>query len=400
MLGALSTTDTLSAAARAPRRRIIIAAIIVVALIIAAIIVVSNLRGGEGGRGPDAGAPSPGTTAGPTVTTPDKPSEGASETGSGEPTPEPEASVTPTPGPTTPTPRPTTPSATPTPGAPLPPPGRPLSVTATPGDGILTVTVVPGALNGNRAEDLEYEYQVLVMNGPGVSKGGVFPGSGGGVITGLNNGTSYRVQVFAINKEVGDPGEPRSSANATPYGTPIISNITVTRQHLSVLFEWTVNANGAPLKDSTYGVPPSGGSGSYLASGLNPGQSAPGLVLVYGNKAGTDSTVLNGKALDGTIVLSRGPATLGNGANGCSSGDICYPYLIDANYLKINTNYTAACYRNGSSSPFHTQTVTTNAEGRWWGSLACLSVSPGSRASIESAGDGGGTFSNIVDFTP
>lgn len=119
------------------------------------------------------------------------------------------------------------------------PPGAPTTVAATAGDGSASVTFAQGALNGNRAGEISYQYEVS----PGGATG-TFP-AGGGSISGLSNGTNYTVAVWALSTVEGvQPGARASSPAVKPYGAPFITNQQAISEDGAVYFSWAVNGNG------------------------------------------------------------------------------------------------------------------------------------------------------------
>lgn len=170
-------------------------------------------------------------------------------------------------------------------------PGAPSSVTATPGDRSIAIAFVPGPLNGSRAAEMTYHYRVS----PGGATG-TLP-TGGGTVSGLANGTSYTVAMWATSsvQGVGQSGETTSNA-AVPFGAPIITHVSTERLDNAVRFRWTVNANGSALTASSHPVD-SSGNGTYTATGLSPGQQTT-LNVSYSNVAGTNTASWTGAAND------------------------------------------------------------------------------------------------------
>ncbi len=86
-------------------------------------------------------------------------------------------------------------------GAPLQPPGPPTDVTATPGDGQVSVAFT--AAVANTSAITRYEYQLGTQDGAGNWSEGNWTSTGGTsspiTITGLTNGTDYRVGLRAVS---------------------------------------------------------------------------------------------------------------------------------------------------------------------------------------------------------
>ncbi|WP_395245233.1 Ig-like domain-containing protein [Agromyces sp. MMS24-K17] len=167
-------------------------------------------------------------------------------------------------------------------------PAAPATVTATPGDGSLAVAFTPGALNGNRAGELTWNYRLST------GAQGTLP-AGGGSIGGLANGTSYAVSVWATSTVAGVAPGPETTSNAVvPFGKPIITLQAINRLDGGVEFRWNVNANGSGLTSQSHGVD-GGGNGAYTQGGMGPDQTAT-LTVTYANAAGSSSSTWSGQS--------------------------------------------------------------------------------------------------------
>lgn len=169
-------------------------------------------------------------------------------------------------------------------------PAAPASVSATEGDGSTQVTITPGSLNGSKSSEINWRYRVT----PG-GKTGSFGTSTTGTISGLSNGTTYTVYVWAESSVAGvSPGAEKASNTIKPYGKPIIRNLTSTNGDGKVSFTWSVDGNGRDVTsvkvDANHGGGASGGSGltSYTASGLSASTTVKVTVTVKTN--GSDSS--------------------------------------------------------------------------------------------------------------
>ncbi|QWT24557.1 tandem-95 repeat protein [Subtercola sp. PAMC28395] len=171
------------------------------------------------------------------------------------------------------------------------PPGAPKNVVATPGDGVLDVTFAAGDLNGSRSDEITYNYSV---NGGG--SGSVGAGSTSIHIGGLQNGSSYSVQIYESSKVVSQSGPAATSNAVSPFGKPIITLQAVNRQDNAVQFVWNVNSNGSALNSASPGVD-GNGNGNQTNGGLQPSQSTS-IHVSYSNAAGTSTADWSGNAND------------------------------------------------------------------------------------------------------
>lgn len=174
------------------------------------------------------------------------------------------------------------------------PPGAPTNVKAEPGDRKVALSFTPGSRGGSSAGEITYHYR---NNRTGST--GTLP-SGGGTVSGLDNGTSYTFDVWATSSVDGvDPGPKATSDSAVPFGPPIISNARQTSAtENSVTFAWTVDSNGADIT-SCDGQPDGCGTGSrsWTKTGLSAGQSWSDS-WTYRNKGGSDVLRLSGRTND------------------------------------------------------------------------------------------------------
>ncbi|QKJ18189.1 Ig-like domain-containing protein [Microbacterium hominis] len=119
-------------------------------------------------------------------------------------------------------------------------PDAPANVAATPGDRRLTVTFTPPNGNGATQAELAYQYS---LNGGG--SWAALPGNR--VITGLTNGTTYRVTLRAYTSLDGvryDGAASAPSAPQVPFGPVGTPSAKATRSGTSITYEW-----GAPAEN-------------------------------------------------------------------------------------------------------------------------------------------------------
>ncbi len=148
-------------------------------------------------------------------------------------------------GASTPT-TPTTPTSSTTTTTTLPPsvvpPGAPTSVRATPGNGQLVLTWNPPTRTGDSAIS-GYEYSLNSGAWTTFVASRVGSRALSGTITGLANGTSYRVRVRAVNRAGG--GSASSTVVATPSTIPSApTGLTVTPGDRSLTIRFTAAATG------------------------------------------------------------------------------------------------------------------------------------------------------------
>jgi len=215
----------------------------------------------------------------------------------------------------------------------------------TPGDGQLSVAFTAGATGGSAITNYKYS-----TNG-GTSFTAVSPASTTSpiVITGLTNGTTYQVQIKAVNT-IGD-GAASASSSGTPATTPsapTITGITPGNGQLSVAF--TAGATGGSAitnyKYSTNGgtsftaVSPASTTSPIVITGLTNGttyQVQIKAVNAIGDGAATASssgtpgtaptvTTQAASGIAATAVTGKGTITATNGANATARGVVYYAY--------------------------------------------------------------------------
>jgi len=147
-------------------------------------------------------------------------------------------------------------------------PAAPSITSITPGNGQLTVNFTAGATGGSAITNYKYSTNGgSTWTSAGVTTSPI-------TITGLTNGTSYNVQIKAVNA-VGD-GAATGSTAATPYTTPAapsITSITPASGQLSVNFT-AGSANGSAITNYKYST--DGGS-SFTA--CSPTQTTSPIVI-------------------------------------------------------------------------------------------------------------------------
>ncbi|WP_333600902.1 beta strand repeat-containing protein, partial [Flavobacterium sp.] len=144
-------------------------------------------------------------------------------------------------------------------GTPRTTPSAPTITGITPGNNQLSVAFTPGSNGGSAITNYKYS-----LNG-----GSTFASAGSTtspiVITGLTNGTSYNVQLLAVNA-AGD-GAASGTTPATPLTTasaPTITGITPSNLQLSVAFTAPSSNGGAAITDYKYSL---NGGTTYTSAG-------------------------------------------------------------------------------------------------------------------------------------
>ncbi|NDC76155.1 fibronectin type III domain-containing protein, partial [bacterium] len=195
-------------------------------------------------------------------------------------------------------------------------PGAPTGLSVTPGNGQLTASFTAPASNGG-STITNYEYST---NG-GSNFTAVSPASTSTsiVIPSLSNGTSYNVQVRAVN--AAGSGSATASVAATPRttpGAPSITSITPGNGQLSVAFSAPASNGGASITNYRYsldnGALVSVGSTSspFTISGLNNDQSYA--VRLYAVNSAGDSAAST--AVNGTPTAPASPTVTVSGLSG------------------------------------------------------------------------------------
>uniref|UniRef100_UPI003A928E0C Ig-like domain-containing protein n=1 Tax=Microbacterium sp. TaxID=51671 RepID=UPI003A928E0C len=124
-------------------------------------------------------------------------------------------------------------------------PGAPGTPTGTPGDKKIAVTYTAAAGNGALSSEIRYQYSL---------NGGAWQGSWSGTsntITGLTNGTTYKIRVRAVSTVDGAAytgPTSASSAGYVPFGAPGTPGATAKASGTNITFTWSApSANGAAI---------------------------------------------------------------------------------------------------------------------------------------------------------
>ncbi|WP_029144969.1 Ig-like domain-containing protein [Microbacterium luticocti] len=124
-------------------------------------------------------------------------------------------------------------------------PGQPGAPKATPGDRQIAVSYTAAAGHGATSGEIRYQYSL---------NGGAWQGSWSGTrgtITGLTNGTDYKVRVRAVSTVDGTTypgGASAASAAAVPFGKPGTPGASASASGQTITYHWSApDANGAAI---------------------------------------------------------------------------------------------------------------------------------------------------------
>ncbi len=181
-------------------------------------------------------------------------------------------------------------------------PSAPILGTITPGNGQLSVAFTAGATGGSAITNYKYS----VNGGSSFTACSPSQTTSPIVITGLTNGTSYDIQLLAVNV-VGD-GTATSSSTATPYTTPsapTINSVTPTNTTLDINFT-AGSTGGSAITDYKYST---NGGTSFTSAG-----STTSPITISGLISGTSYDIqlrAVNAAGDGTATATYTTSTTG-----------------------------------------------------------------------------------------
>ncbi|MCB2413183.1 Ig-like domain-containing protein [Demequina sp. TTPB684] len=241
-------------------------------------------------------------------------------------------------------------------------PGAPTSVTATPGDGRITVAFSPGPRNGADASWISYEYE---LNGAG----GYKPLPSNRIIGSLSNGSSYTVKIRATATAdgVSYTGNPSAaSAAAVPYGVPPAPSVSSANSGGTVRFTWSAaTSNGRPITTLQYRI-----DGGSWQSGSTSGGSvnAPSVggthsieVRVQDSEGQWSATASTSRTINPELTLSKGPTATGY----CAVASDCSFFHWELRYFPPNYRFEYQCLN--STGAFSQGTIpssyATNSSG-------------------------------------
>ncbi len=229
-------------------------------------------------------------------------------------------------------------------------PGAPMITGITPASGQLSVAFTAGSTGGAAISNYQYSTgsgAPFVAASPAVTSSPL-------VITGLTNGTSYQVQLKAVNS-VG-AGTASEAVSGTPVGvpgSPTITGITAGNGQLSVAFTAPGSDGGAAISNYQYstdsGAPfvaasPAVTSSPLVITGLTNGTSYPvQLKAVNSVGAGTASEAVRGT-----------PATTPGVPTGVTA---------EAGNRQVRVSFTEPSSNGGSPITSYTVTVSSGTAG-------------------------------------
>lgn len=230
-------------------------------------------------------------------------------------------------------------------------PSLPVITTVTPGDRQATVAFTPPPSNGGQPI-LTYVATARpgfpTLNGPGITVTGVASPI---IITGLTNGQTYTVTVYAINAAGRGPESAASPVvPLTLPGAPTGVNATVTSGGVSVAFTPPLNTGGAPLDSYTVTSSP----GNRTATGA----SSP--IVVSGLTSGVTYTF----TVHATTTAGNGPeSTPSNSVTWMLSTALSPPLFPQAFAGNQQATVTFSPPLDDGGSPVLSYTVTSNPGG-------------------------------------
>lgn len=167
----------------------------------------------------------------------------------------------------------------------------------------LRITLTAGA-NANGSTITSYQYRIKSTGAYG-SWTGLSGTSGPWDIGSLSNGTSYTVQVRAVNSA--GNGDGSNEPSATPYTVPDAPTLTITNTCDTVDWSWTAGGNGgSAITGYEYALSTNGGA--YVPSGNEPttGTDYPGSI---NNDKNTNTYTLRVRAVNAAGAGAYATAT-------------------------------------------------------------------------------------------
>jgi hypothetical protein len=289
-------------------------------------------------------------------------------------------------------------------------PGSPTSFTTQPGNGLAVLVFGPAADNGSAI--IGYQYSIDGgTTWPALSVSGTAPLTA--TITGLTNGTSYGIEVRAVNGVgTGAVAGPLSTTPVTEPGAPTAVSAAPGNGSISVSWTAPVGNGGAAITGYTVTVSPGGATASCSVSPctvMGLGNGTAYTATVYATNAVGDSVASSPSAAVTPATVPGAPTSFtvepGNGTavllfhapadNGAAI--IGYQYSIDggttwpALSVTGTTTVTATVtgLTNGTSFGIEVRAVNGVGDGAVAGPLSTIPVTvPGAPTSVAAtAGD-------------
>ncbi len=248
---------------------------------------------------------------------------------------------------------------------PITTPGAPTITSITAGNSQLSVAFTAPASNGG-SPITNYKYST---NG-GTSFTAVSPASTSSpiVITGLSNGTTYNVQIRAVNA-AGD-GTPTASTAATPATPP---------KAYYLMSQGDYSADFSDIANWTDGFAAGVGSDYWASVSVNASGTIPDGVKTTVSSATFNATTGSGGVQRGGLAGSNNPAgtfvllSTGTGANGNA---VAVDLLLDFTGRNAGTlSFDYSCVFNSTGNRGATLKVYTSTDGSTWTELTAAAVS-------------------------
>lgn len=253
-------------------------------------------------------------------------------------------------------------------------PGAPALSSVSPGDRALTLAWTPGARNGARADEIQYQYS---LNG---GNWAALPGDN--VLRGLSNGQDYNVRLRALASVDGTQygGDASNTVSGNPYGPLRNPDVSASSNAKSVSFSWDARpaANGRDI--STVRIRIDGGGwtnvGSTGSRTVGDGYSETHTIDVEVTDRAGQQIVRSARETSGPRPEPRAWVTSSGNANGqpnCNDGTCAYFY-VTAQDFPPNKSMYLQCASNAPApygGTFGGRTIRTDGNGNYAEQIGC-----------------------------
>ncbi|WP_314649293.1 Ig-like domain-containing protein [uncultured Microbacterium sp.] len=253
-------------------------------------------------------------------------------------------------------------------------PGAPSLSSVSPGDRALTLAWTPGARNGAKTTEIQYQYS---LNG---GNWAAMPGDN--VVRGLSNGQNYNVRVRGVATVDGTQygGDPSNQVAGNPYGPLRNPEVSASQNPTSVTFAWDARpaANGRDISSVRIRIDGGGWQGVNATGNrtVGDGYSQSHTIDVEVTDAAGQRIVRSAQQSSGPRPEPRAWVTSTGDANGqpnCSDGTCAYFYVTGRNF-PANTSMYLQCASNAPvpyGGTFGGRTVTTDGNGNLDQQIGC-----------------------------